>query len=249
MIESRSISKSFGRQNVLDGVSFTIEAGQSVVILGRSGSGKSVLLKHLVGLMSPDSGEVFVGGQRLNGMTERSLLQVRRKFGMLFQGAALFDSLSVGDNIAFAMRREGRLTATEIDRRTSEMLELVDLPGIQHKKPSELSGGMKKRVGLARAIAHKPEVLLYDEPTTGLDPIGSDSIDQLMERVCEQFKVTSIIVTHDMRTARRLGRRILLLRDGRIYADRSAGDFFSSKDPFVHRFVNGIADSKEMELL
>ncbi len=249
MIEARSIIKSFGKQSVLAGVSFVIEAGQSVVVLGRSGSGKSVLLKHLVGLMEPDSGEVLVGGQPLNGMTERQLLEVRRKFGMLFQGAALFDSLSVGENIGFAMRRERKLTVDEINRRIAEMLELVDLPGIQNKKPSELSGGMKKRVGLARAIAHRPEVLLYDEPTTGLDPVGSDSIDQLMERVCEQLKVTSIIVTHDMRTARRLGRRILLLRDGKIFLDSPASVVFESKDPYVHNFVNGIANPKEVGLL
>ncbi|MBI2946748.1 MAG: ATP-binding cassette domain-containing protein, partial [Verrucomicrobia bacterium] len=175
----------------------------------------------------------------------RQLLQVRRKFGMLFQSAALFDSLTVAENVAFLLRRERRLSGKEIARRVDETLEMVDLPGTQSKKPSELSGGMRKRVGLARAIVYRPEIVLYDEPTTGLDPVVADSIDQLILRVCDRLQVTSVVVTHDMRSARRVGNRILMLHQGRIHASGSPAEIFDSKDPIVHRFVAGMADPKE----
>lgn len=241
MIEVRQLEKSFGSHRVLDGVSFSIEPGEAVVILGRSGGGKSVLLKHLIGLIPPDSGQVLVDGQNLATLSERELLPVRRKFGMLFQGAALFDSLSVADNVNFMLRREKRLTSGEMARKVAETLEMVELSGVESKKPSELSGGMRKRVGLARAIIYQPQILLYDEPTTGLDPIVADSIDRLIERVSEQLKITSIAVTHDMRSARRISRRILMLHEGRIYFSGPTEELFHSPDPILYRFVNGIS--------
>ena len=245
MIEVRQLRKRFGDQQVLDGVDLTIEKGETLVIIGRSGGGKSVLLKHLVGLTHPDSGEVIVDGLDIAHLNERELLAVRRKFGMLFQSAALFDSLTVEENIAFVLARERNHTPEEIARRVTEALEMVEMPGIQKKKPAELSGGMRKRVGLARAIIYQPEILLYDEPTTGLDPIVSDSIDHLILRVVEKLCVTSIVVTHDMRTARRVGKKIMMLHEGRIYVEGSPEEIFQSKDPVVHRFVNGISDPKE----
>jgi phospholipid/cholesterol/gamma-HCH transport system ATP-binding protein len=245
MIEVRNLKKSFGALQVLQGVSFSIASGEAVTIIGASGGGKSVLLKHLIGLICPDEGEVRIQDVNIAGLDERQLLKVRRKFGMLFQGAALFDSLTVEENIAFILNRERTLSPTEIDNRVAEVLELVGLSGIQKKWPSELSGGMRKRVGLARAIIYRPEILLYDEPTTGLDPIASDAIDNLIIRVVKKLKVTSIAVTHDMRSARRIGKRILMLYRGVIYADKTPDELFSSTDPAIYRFVNGISDVKE----
>ncbi|MGB0587242.1 MAG: ABC transporter ATP-binding protein [Limisphaerales bacterium] len=247
MIEVSQIKKSFGDQVVLNSVSFSVKEGESVAIIGRSGTGKSVLIKHLVGLLSPDEGSVRVDGQDLVGMTERQLLGVRQKFGMLFQSAALFDSMSVHDNIAFPLRRSGVTEIAEIDRRVEEVLGLVELPGVGGKMPSELSGGMQKRVGLARAIVHRPQIILYDEPTTGLDPVVADSIDQLMIRVRDHYKVTSIVITHDMRCARRMGQRIIYLRDGQVYLDALADEVFNSNDPQVARFIRGEADLKEAD--
>jgi len=247
MIEARDIRKRFGDQQVLDGVNFSIANGESVAIIGRSGAGKSVLLKHLVGLVQPDDGQLLVNGEDIACMTERQLLGVRRRYGMLFQGAALFDSLTVAQNIAFALREQRDLTAEEVAERVAAMLKLIELSGIEEKMPAELSGGMKKRVGLARAIIHRPEIILYDEPTTGLDPMVADSIDQLMMRINDQFHATTIAVTHDMRTARRLGDRILFLHGGRIYLDDTAENVFNSDDPVVSRFVKGEADLKEVE--
>jgi phospholipid/cholesterol/gamma-HCH transport system ATP-binding protein len=201
-----------------------------------------VLLKLLIGLIQPDGGEVRVDSQNLAGMNERQLIEVRRKFGMLFQGAALFDSMTVEENVGFVLRRENRLSEGEVARRIDEALEMVDLPGTQGKKPAELSGGMKKRVGLARAIVYRPEIVLYDEPTTGLDPVVADSIDQLILRVCERLHVTTVVVTHDMRSARRVGKRILMLHQGRIHAGGTPDDIFASTDDVVSRFVRGVAD-------
>jgi phospholipid/cholesterol/gamma-HCH transport system ATP-binding protein len=242
MIDVRNLKKSFGALRVLDGVNFSIEKGQAVAIIGVSGGGKSVLLKHLIGLLTPDAGEIHIDGQNIAGMDERELLKVRRKFGMLFQGAALFDSLNVEDNVGFLLRREGRTPAPEIARRVAEVLELIGLEGTQKKMPAELSGGMRKRVGLARAVVYRPEIVLYDEPTTGLDPIAADSINQLISLVVETLHVTSIAVTHDMHSARRISRRILMLDEGRIYADQTPDEIFESNDPVIHRFVNGIAE-------
>jgi phospholipid/cholesterol/gamma-HCH transport system ATP-binding protein len=245
MIEVRDLTKSFGAQLVLDSVSFRIENGESVAIIGRSGSGKSVLLKHLIGLLQPDKGEVLIDGEDIVPMNERQLLRVRRKFGMLFQGAALFDSMTVAENVAFGLRRHEHLTEADIGRRVAETLEMVDLPGTEDKNPAELSGGMRKRVGLARAIIYEPQIVLYDEPTTGLDPIVSDSIDQLILRVRDRLKVTTVVVTHDMRTARRVGQRVLMLHNKKIYVNGTPDQIFDSLDPVVRQFVDGVADPKE----
>jgi phospholipid/cholesterol/gamma-HCH transport system ATP-binding protein len=245
MIEVRDLKKQFGPSPVLQGVTFSVARGEAISIIGVSGGGKSVLLKHLVGLLTPDSGEVCIDGRNIAGLDERQLLPVRRKFGMLFQSAALFDSMTVEENVAFVLNREGKTSPEEIARRVEEVLDLVGLNGIQKQKPAELSGGMRKRVGLARAVIYRPEILLYDEPTTGLDPIASDTIDQLIIRVVQKLQATSIAVTHDMRSARRIGQRILLLHQGRIYADQTPEDLFKSSDPVIYRFVNGIAGPQE----
>lgn len=245
MIEVRDLQKSFGEQKILDGVSFQIESGESVAIIGRSGGGKSVLLKHLIGLLQPDAGDVLVDGESIVSMDERQLLRVRRKFGMVFQGAALFDSMTVAENVAFAFRRHKNVTAGEIAKRVAAALDVVDLPGTENKKPAELSGGMRKRVGLARAIIYEPQIVLYDEPTTGLDPIVSDSIDKLIIRVRDHLKVTSIVVTHDMRSARRVGNHVLMLHDKKLYANCTPEALFASQDPVVRQFVDGVADAKE----
>jgi phospholipid/cholesterol/gamma-HCH transport system ATP-binding protein len=242
MIEVCNLERSFGANKILDGVSFRIDRGESVVIIGRSGGGKSVLLKHLIALLKPDSGQVLIDGENIVPLDERQLLRVRRKFGMLFQGAALFDSMTVSENIAFALRRERSFPEDEIAHKVAHVLDLVDLPGIETKSPSELSGGMRKRVGLARAIVYQPEIVLYDEPTTGLDPIASDSIDKLILRVRDRLTVTSVVVTHDMRSARRLGQRILMLHEKKIYAAGTPEEIFCSKDPIVKQFVEGISE-------
>jgi phospholipid/cholesterol/gamma-HCH transport system ATP-binding protein len=245
MIEVRDVYKEFGGQPVLDGVSFRIENGESVAIIGRSGSGKSVLLKHLIGLLQPDAGTVLIDGENIGPMNERQLLRVRRKFGMVFQGAALFDSMTVAENVAFGLRRHEHLTEREIADRVAGVLDVVNLAGTENKKPAELSGGMRKRAGLARAVIYEPQIVLYDEPTTGLDPIGSDSIDQLIVRVRDRFKVTTVVVTHDMRTARRVGQRVMMLHHKRIYASGTADEIFASPDAVVRQFIDGVADAKE----
>jgi len=246
MIEVRDLKKSFGDHSILDGVNFQIEKGESVVIIGRSGGGKSVLLKHLIGLLKPDAGQVLIEGEDIVPMNERQLLRVRHKFGMLFQSAALFDSMTVAENVAFAFRRDRSLPEKEVRRKVAEVLEMVDLPGTEDIKPSELSGGMRKRVGLARAIIYQPQIVLYDEPTTGLDPIVSDSIDRLILRVRDRLDVTTVVVTHDMRSTRRLGQRILMLHNQRIYATGTPDEIFNSQDPVVRRFVEGVSDPKEV---
>jgi len=245
MIEVRQLYRSFGTQLVLGGVDLRIDSGESAVIIGRSGGGKSVLLKHLIGLLKPDSGEVLVDGDLITKMNERQLLRVRRKFGMVFQGAALFDSMTVAENVAFGLRRHEHLTEAEVAKRVCAALEMVDLPGTQKKKPAELSGGMRKRVGLARAIIYEPRFVLYDEPTTGLDPIVSDSIDKLIIRVRDQLKVTSVVVTHDMRSARRVGNHVFMLHNKKIYAHGAPEELFTSQDPIVRQFIDGVADTKE----
>jgi phospholipid/cholesterol/gamma-HCH transport system ATP-binding protein len=248
MIEVRQLKKSFGSQLILGGVDLRIDSGESAVIIGRSGGGKSVLLKHLIGLLKPDAGEVLVDGDAITHMDERQLLRVRRKFGMVFQGAALFDSMTVAENVAFGLRRHEHLTESDVAKRVAAALEMVDLPGTERKKPAELSGGMRKRVGLARAIIYEPRIVLYDEPTTGLDPIASDSIDHLIMRVRDQLKVTSVVVTHDMRSARRVGNHVFMLHNKMIYAHAAPEELFASRDAVVRQFIDGVADPKEIEL-
>jgi len=245
MIEAQHLSKKFGTHVVLDDVSFKVPEGQRLVVIGRSGSGKSVLLKHLVGLMEPDQGEVLVNGEKLTGLNERELLRVRGRFGMLFQSAALFDSLSVAENVGFVLQRERKLSPKEIADRVAEALEMVELGGTQDKRPADLSGGMRKRVGLARTIIYHPEIILYDEPTTGLDPVVSDSIDHLVLRVNEKLKATTIVVTHDMRSVRTVAQRVIMLYQGKVYADTTPAELFASQDPVIYKFVNGISDAKK----
>src|SRR5580765_868151 len=245
MIEVRNLSKSFGDNCILDHINFQIKKGESLVIIGRSGGGKRVLLTHLIALLQPAEGEVLIDGQNIVDMAERQLLGVRHKFGMVFQQAALFDSMTVAENVGFALQRERQLPEDQIGQKVAEMLEMVDLPGTEEKKPAELSGGMRKRVGLARAIIYEPEIVLYDEPTTGLDPIVSDSIDKLIIRVRDRLDVTTVVVTHDMRSAQRIGQRIIMLHERKIYATGTPAEIFGSTDPIVRKFVDGISNPKD----
>lgn len=239
MIETRNLRKSFGPVQVLRGVTFSMLDGETLVIMGRSGCGKSVVLKHLIGLMKPDSGDVLVDGRSIIGLPERKLTDVRRKIGMLFQSAALFDSMSVGENLAFPLREQGIRDEKEIAERIAEALEMVDLPGEEEKMPADLSGGMRKRVGLARTIIGRPDCILYDEPTTGLDPVTSDSINHLIRRLQRRLSVTSIVVTHDMKTAYHCADRVTFLHDGRAHFSGTVAEFRASTDTVVNDFIEG----------
>ncbi len=213
-----------------------------MVIIGYSGSGKSVAIKHIVGLLEPDEGTVFVDGLEVPRLSRRELYELRSKIGYVFQFAALFDSLSIGENVAMGLRKQGLLDAPGINARVAEALDLVDLPNVEDRFPAELSGGMRKRVGLARAIALRPKYLLYDEPTTGLDPVTSAVIDQLMIRMREKLGVTSIVITHDMRSAYRVGTRIAMLYEGRVRQCGTVDEIRLSSDPVVRQFVEGKAE-------
>ena len=239
------LEKRLGRQKVLRGVNLNIRQGERMVIIGRSGGGKSVLLKHILGLMMPDAGEVWFRDHNLVGMTEEQLVPLRKETGMLFQNGALFDSLSVGENVAFPLRERGGATEQEIRSEVERALKIVDLPGQEQKWPSELSGGMRKRVALARAAIARPALMLYDEPTSGLDPVVSDSINKLMVRLGKELNMTSVIVTHDMVSAREVGDRIAMLHEGRIYIVDEPAAVLESKDPVIYRFVNGISDASD----
>jgi phospholipid/cholesterol/gamma-HCH transport system ATP-binding protein len=241
MIEIAGLHKSFGSLKVLDGVDLNIATGESVVILGRSGCGKSVLLRHIIGLMKPDAGTVRVDGVDVPSLSYAGLARLRRRFGMLFQMAALFDSMTVGENVGLALREHSGLPPGEIDRIVAEKLALVGLPGIESMKPADLSGGMRKRVGLARAIAMDPDYVLYDEPTTGLDPITAQQINILIRRLQEELKITSIVVTHDMKSAAYVGDRLCLLHGGHIHFDGTPEEMQNSPDPAVQQFLRGEA--------
>ena len=236
------VEKKLGRQQVLRGVNLDVREGERMVIIGRSGGGKSVLLKHIIALMQPDKGEIWFGDHNLVGMNEEQLVPLRKETGMLFQNGALFDSLSVGENVAFPLREKGQKDESVIRSEVSRALKIVDLPGQENKWPSELSGGMRKRVALARAAIAKPALMLYDEPTSGLDPVVADSINKLMVRLGQELEMTSIIVTHDMVSAKEVGDRIAFLYEGQIYCVDKPEVVLSSTDPIVHRFVNGISD-------
>lgn len=239
MIEIINLSKSFNDHKVLDDLNLTINSGETTVIIGRSGCGKSVLLKHIIGIMKPDSGQILINGKDVARMDEKELSGLRMKFGMLFQGAALFDSLSVMENIAFGMIEHTNASKADILKRTKECLALVGLKDIEDKKPAELSGGMRKRVGLARAICIKPEMILYDEPTTGVDPIMGDAINDLIIELHNKLKVTSIAVTHDMTSAYKIADRIAMLYNGKIIAVGAPDEIKGTKDPIVRQFVTG----------
>lgn len=227
---------------MLTGFSLEVEEGETVVIIGYSGSGKSVAIKHIVGLLEPDEGTVFVDGLEVPKLSRRELYALRSRIGYVFQFAALFDSLSIGENVAMGLRKQGLLTPDEITQRVDEALDLVDLPNVKERFPGELSGGMRKRVGLARAIALRPKYLLYDEPTTGLDPVTSAVIDQLMIRMREKLGVTSIVITHDMRSAYRVGSRIAMLYEGKVRQVGTVDEIRQTKDPIVRQFIEGRAD-------
>lgn len=239
MIEVLKLSKSFSGRPVLREVDLTVEEGKTLVVIGRSGCGKSVVLKHLIGLLKPDSGQVLVDGDDIVGYPERKLTAVRRKIGMLFQSAALFDSMSVEANLAFPLREQGMKDEKEIDARVAEALDMVELAGEQLKMPADLSGGMRKRVGLARTIVGRPRCVLYDEPTTGLDPITSDSINHLIRRLQRRLGVTSIVVTHDMKTAFHCADRVALLHEGRVHYDGSVEGLKASTDSVITDFIVG----------
>lgn len=240
-LRAEHLRKSFGDKKVLDDISFTVADGESLVIVGPSGTGKSVLLKHLIGLLSPDSGKVFVSGKDLWALSERNRNDVRKEFGMSFQEGALFDSMSVFDNVAFPLRRSGR-PAREVKRRVRECLDIVHLPNVEDKRPSELSGGMRRRVGFARAIAHQPGILLFDEPNTGLDPIMTDVIDEVILNMREQLNATIVTITHHMPSAEKIGDRIALLYGGKILFDAPPKEFLRSDNPAVRQFVAGSAE-------
>ncbi|HYR46966.1 MAG TPA: ATP-binding cassette domain-containing protein [Thermoanaerobaculia bacterium] len=239
-LEAQDLHKSFGGKVVLDGLSFSVAAGESLVILGPSGTGKSVLLKHLIGLIQPDSGKVKVDGEDLWALSHVERNRVRKKFGMSFQEGALFDSMSVFDNVAFPLRRSGR-PAQEVGNRVRECLDIVHLVKVEEKRPAELSGGMRRRVGFARAIAHQPEILLFDEPNTGLDPIMTDVIDGVILEMRERTKATIVTITHHVESAKKIGDRVALLYGGKLLYDAPPEDFLRASDPAVRQFVEGKA--------
>jgi phospholipid/cholesterol/gamma-HCH transport system ATP-binding protein len=238
-IEVVDLWKSFSGKEVLRGVDLAIADSESFVIVGGSGAGKSVLIKHLIGLIRPDRGRIVVGGRDLTSADSKMSLELRRTFGMSFQEGALFDSMTVYENVAFPLRRHTRMSESEIAGRVRECLGLVHLEGVEGRMPSELSGGMRRRVGFARAIAHKPEILLFDEPNTGLDPITSGAIDRVILEMRERLPVTMVTITHAMESAFRIADRIAMLRDGRIVAVATPDEFRSLSDPYVRKFLAG----------
>jgi phospholipid/cholesterol/gamma-HCH transport system ATP-binding protein len=238
-IELRDLHKSFGPKKVLQGFSLHIEEGETLSIIGGSGAGKSVTLKHILGLVTPDSGEVWVDGQNVNQLEREELYQLRRKVGYVFQFAALFDSMTIADNVAMGLRRIHGMEEAAIRERVTDCLRRVDLVGVEHLYPNEISGGMQKRVGFARAIATQPRYLLYDEPTTGLDPVTVTVIDRLMMRMADELGVTGVVITHDMESAYRISDRIAMLHNGRVRALGTPEEIRTSGDPVVKGFIEG----------
>ena len=239
MIELRNIQKSFDGKDVLKDFSLSIPDGLSIVIVGGSGCGKTVVLRTIIGLISPDAGQVLIDGEDITQMDRKSLFRVRKKFGMLFQSAALFDSMTVEENVSLALREHTDQPEDEIRYRVQEKLRVVGLPGTEDKKPAELSGGMKKRVGLARALIMDPKFVLFDEPTTGLDPITARKIDDLIKETHDQLEITSVLVTHDMASAFHVGDRIAMLSDGEIVFDGTPDAFQNSTRDIVRQFNDG----------
>lgn len=239
VIELNDVHKSFGVQHVLRGVNLRVERGRITVIMGASGGGKSVLLKHMIGLIRPDRGEVNVYGGNLAAMSEWDMAPIRKRMGILFQDAALFDSMNVAQNVAFPLLQHTRLKPREVRRIVAEKLELVGLSGVEQKMPSHLSGGMRKRVGLARAIAMDPEILLFDEPTSGLDPVLADSIDRLIVRTQSRLHVTAVVISHDVQGTFRIADRVAMLAEGTIVAEGSPEAMKQSPIPVVQRFLQG----------
>jgi phospholipid/cholesterol/gamma-HCH transport system ATP-binding protein len=238
----KDVHKSFGPLKVLQGLNFSVRKGETLVIIGQSGTGKSVTLRCLLGLLHPEKGEVLFQGKNIPDMNEVELVELRGHFGMLFQMAALFDSLNVGENVGFGLEAKGGYTPEEIAKKVSETLGAVGLFGIEAKMPAELSGGMKKRVGLARAVAMGPEVILYDEPTTGLDPITADAINNLILSTQEKYNVTSIVVTHDMTSAYKVADRIIMFHEGVVVGEGTPEEIKNSTNPMIKQFINGTAE-------
>jgi phospholipid/cholesterol/gamma-HCH transport system ATP-binding protein len=249
MIEIKELTKSFGMHKVLDKLNLTIKKGTTCVIIGRSGCGKSVLLKHIVGILKPDSGQIFVDGLDIGKLNEKELDNLRLRTGLVFQGGALFDSLTVGENVGFGLIEHNKISHKELLERIEEALCLVGLCGIVNLMPAELSGGMKKRVALARAICIKPEIIFYDEPTTGVDPITADSINELIKSLHDKLKVTSVVVTHDMKSAYRIADKISMLYQGKIIAEGTPDEIKTTGHPVVHQFINGLAQGPITETL
>jgi phospholipid/cholesterol/gamma-HCH transport system ATP-binding protein len=241
MIDIIGVSKSFREHKVMDELSLKIETGSTCIIIGRSGCGKSVLLKHIVGILRPEKGKVFVDDKEVAKLNTHELSALRMKISMVFQGGALFDSMNVGENVGFGLMEHTNIGHKELLERIEESLCLVGLCGIQSLMPSELSGGMKKRVALARAICIKPQIILYDEPTTGVDPITADSINGLIKSLHDKLKVTSVVVTHDMKSAYMVGDRIAMMYQGKIIAQGTPQEIQNSTHPVVHQFINGLA--------
>ena len=241
-IELKSISKRFGSQQVLKNISLTLQHGETLCIIGPSGEGKTVMLKHIIGLIKPDSGEIYVDGMHVNRLKEREMAPIRKKVSMLFQGAALFDNLTVEQNVAFPLLEHGVRDRKEIDRRVREALQAVDLDEHRNKFPTALSGGMRKRTGIARAIIDHSECILYDEPNSGLDPIGSDVIDQMILRMQRRYNITSIIVTHDMRSVFKIANRVAMLYRGEIRFLGTPEELRKTDDKIVQDFINGRSD-------
>jgi len=234
-----NLHKSFAEHEVLSGVHLEIREGESMVVIGGSGTGKTVLIRCIIGLVQPDEGEIYVDGTEITSLNEREMNEIRKRFGMLFQGGALFDSLTVWENVGFGLRQHTRLREEEIRRIVSEKLGLLGLRNIEDLMPAELSGGMKKRVSLARAIAMEPEILLYDEPTTGIDPMMADAINELIIRMREKLNVTSIAITHDMTSAYKIADRIAMLYQGKIIEVGTPEEIKSSRNPIVQQFIQG----------
>ena len=245
MIKLIDINKSFKERQVLRHINLSVADGETLVIIGGSGSGKSTLLRLMVGLIAPTSGEIWIDEQEISRMKEEALDQVRLKMGMVFQYSALFDSMTVGDNVAFGLREHTDYSEEKICRIVAEKLALVGLSGVENMMPSELSGGMKKRVGLARAIAFEPSIIFYDEPDSGLDPVMTGKIDELIRTMQRQLGVTSVVVTHDMESAFLVGDRIAMVYEGEIIADETAEEFRRLSDPRVRAFLRGLAADKE----
>jgi phospholipid/cholesterol/gamma-HCH transport system ATP-binding protein len=241
-IRIRDLHKSFGPKVVLDGAELDVAAGESLVIIGGSGTGKSVLLKHVVGLLRPDSGTVEVDGTAVERLGNREITEFRRKFGMAFQEGALFDSMTIWQNVAFPLQRLTKMSHKEIDERVRECLSMVRLEGVEEKLPSQLSGGMRRRVGFARAVAHSPEILLFDEPTTGLDPVTTALINEVIVELNDRLKTTTVTITHDMESAFRIGDRIAMIHKGKIIASAPPQEFRNLADPRVQQFIHGRAE-------
>ena len=245
LIEFHGVDKAFGPKAIYTGLNLKIEKGEALTIMGGSGVGKSVMLKMLIGLLKPDKGDITFDGKSIIGMKTSELARVRQRIGMVFQGAALFDSLTVRENVAYGLREHFKMSEDEISERVDWALSLVGLPGVEAMNPADLSGGMRKRVGLARTIALRPEVLLYDEPTTGLDPINTTRINNVIVSLKGALNVTSVVVTHDMGTAFAVSNRLAMVHKGRIVATGTVEEFQNTNNPLVHNFVTGQAPEDE----